>query len=304
MDNSDQLTRLMAQAAATCTLVPAFNVPHLPMLETISSTLAKHDTFGFIEMARLEIIKFQSRGIADVAREYRKVADPRVTSLHLDHIPVIDEDGILVDWRTMIAEGIAEGYSSVMIDGSRLPLQENIAITAEVVRMAHDAGVLAEAELGAVVGHESGPAPSYEELFASKKGFTDPDEARRFVDETQVDWLSVSIGSVHGAISLGARDLAKTQAKLDIEHLSKLKKTTGIPLVLHGGSGVQQSYVDRAIRSGIVKINIGTDIRQPYEQVIAAGGSIHEAQAAVAEVISRLICDVYHIQGSASRLGL
>lgn len=292
----------MAEAAASSILIPAFNVPYLPMVEVVSSTLAEHNTFGLIEVARLEITKFEALGIADVAKEYRRVADPAVTSLHLDHIPVVDEDGLLVDWESLIAEGISQGYASVMIDGSRLPLEENMAVTSQVVRMAHAAGVLVEAELGAIPGHESGPLPPYEELFSSRNGFTDPDDARVFVKETEVDWLSVSIGSIHGAISLGAKDRAKTQARLDIEHLSRLREATGIPLVLHGGSGVQQSCIDQAIRNGIAKINIGTDIRQPYEQVIAAGGSVRDAQAAVAEAMSRLICEVYHIDGSASRL--
>ncbi|HET6455861.1 MAG TPA: class II fructose-bisphosphate aldolase, partial [Armatimonadota bacterium] len=137
-----------------------------------------------------------------------------------------------------------------------------------------------------------------------KRGFTDPDEARRFVRETGVDWLSVSVGSVHGAISAATKDQPKVQAKLDIEHLRKLRDATGVPLVLHGGSGVQPKYVQEGIRNGIAKINIGTDIRQPYERMIASGGSVSEAQAASAEVISRLITSVYHVEGSASRLGV
>ncbi len=133
-------------------------------------------------------------------------------------------------------------------------------------------------------------------------GFTDPDEARDFVLSTRVDWLSISIGSVHGAISGAARDQEKVQAKLDIDHLKILKEATGIPLVLHGGSGIRQFYVDEAIRNGIAKINIGTQIRQPYERKLADTGSTSAAQEAVADTVSRLIRDVYHVEGSASRL--
>jgi len=302
MNNPDRLARLMRQAAYNGIIVPAFNVPYLPMLKAIASTLAEHNTFGLVEVARLEVTKFQARSLAEAAKEYRRWADPSVTSLHLDHVPVIDEDGLTVDWKSVIAEGISEGYSSVMIDGSRLPLDENIAVTSEVVSMAHSKGVLAEAELGKVAGHESGPMPPYEELFATKRGFTDPDEAKRFVTETGVDWLSVSVGSVHGAIAEAVRDQAKPEAKLDIEHLSKLRAATGIPLVLHGGSGVLQSYVDQAIKNGIAKINVGTDIRQPYERAISAGGSIEDGQAAVRNAMSHLVVDVYRIEGSAARL--
>ena len=225
-----------------------------------------------------------------------------MTALHLDHIPVIDEDGARVDWLALISEGITAGYDSVMIDGSRIEFEENIDVTAQVVRMAHAQGVLVEAELGAVLGHESEVLPPYEELFAGKVGFTDPDQAREFVARTAVDWLSVSVGSVHGAISGAAMDRAKVAAKLDVEHLKKLSNAAPVPIVLHGGSGVQQSYIDEAAKNGLVKVNIGTDVRQPYDRVIAGGGTIAQAQAAVTDTISRIICDQYRIEGTASRL--
>jgi len=291
----------MRSAVEQGVVIPAFNVFHLPMIATIVESLAKHNTFGLVEVSRIDIVKFQAKGVAEVFEEYQKCARP-MTALHLDHTPVIDEDGLHCDWESMISQAISLGYDSVMIDASRLPLDENIAVTRQVVQMAHPEGVVVEAELGAVLGHEEGPLPPYEELFASKRGFTDPDEARRFVRETGVDWLSVSVGSVHGAISAATKDQPKVQAKLDIEHLRKLKDATGVPLVLHGGSGVQPAFVAEGIKNGIAKINIGTDIRQPYERVIASGGSVSEAQAASAEVISRLIREVYVIEGSAAEL--
>ena len=301
MQRERKVADIVKSAAEQGIVVPAFNVFHLPMICTICDTLAKHNTFGLVEVSRIDIVKFQAKGVAEVAEEYRKCAKP-MTALHLDHTPVIDEDGILCDWKSIIAEAISVGYDSVMIDASRLPLEENIAVTRQVVEMAHPEGIVVEAELGAVLGHEEGPLPPYDELFESKRGFTDPDEARRFVRETGVDWLSVSVGSVHGAISAATKDQPKVQARLDIERLRRLRDATGVPLVLHGGSGVQPAYVAEGIRNGIAKINIGTDIRQPYERVMAAGRSVSEAQSASAEVILRLIREVYHIEGSASRL--
>ena len=298
----NELAWIMSAAARNAVVVPAFNIPYLPMLEAVAGALAEHDTFALIEVARLETTKFEAKSLSAVAEEFERHADTRVTRLHLDHTPVIDEDGVLVDWKPFIAEALDLGYDSVMIDGSRLPLEENIAVTAEVVRMAHMAGALAEAELGSVLGHESGPMPPYEELFAQKAGFTRVDEARRFVEETGVDWLSVSVGSVHGAIAPSARDQAKVQAKLDIDHLKLLHDATGIPLVLHGGSGIQHSYIEQAIRHGIAKINIGTDIRQPYVKALDETGSVQAAQKAVAQEMRQLIRDVYHIDGSASQL--
>jgi ketose-bisphosphate aldolase len=296
-----KLARLMDAAASSGTVIPAFNIPYIPMEAAVAEALARNDAYALVQVARLEIVKFQSRSITAIAEEYRRVADPRVAGLHLDHIPVIDEDNLQVDWKPLIQEALDQGFDSVMIDGSRLSLDDNIAVTAEVVRMAHAAGALVEAELGSVLGHESGPMPPYDELFASRAGFTKPDEAKRFVEQTGVDWLSVSIGSVHGAISPATKNQEKIQAKLDIEHLKVLRDATGIPLVLHGGSGIPQSYINDAIANGIVKINVATDIRQPYERALAAGGSIEDAQKAVGEVMDKII-GTYHIAGSATKL--
>jgi ketose-bisphosphate aldolase len=185
--------------------------------------------------------------------------------LHLDHVPVIDEDNHMVDFEAAIAEAIQLGYGSVMVDGSRLPLEENIRATRRITDLAHAAGIPVEAELGAVLGHEAGPLPPYEELFSSGRGFTSPDDARRFVEETGADWLSVAVGNIHGAISGVLRHGKKVEARLNLEHLERIHHAVRIPLVLHGGTGIQKAYIQGAIQRGIVKINIATAIRQPYE---------------------------------------
>jgi len=87
---------------------------------------------------------------------------------------------------------VRAGYGSVMVDGSRLPLEDNIECTRAVVEIAYAAGIPVEAELGAIMGHEAGPLPPYDELFESGRGFTDPAQAKRFVEETNVDWLSIA----------------------------------------------------------------------------------------------------------------
>lgn len=299
---NDSLKRKFAAAAKAGIVIPAFNIPYIPMVEPVIQALKKYDTFGLVEVSRIEFQKFEAKNPQTVADEFSRYSDPSITALHLDHVPVVDEDGLRADWEALIAAGIEAGFDSVMIDGSRLPFEENIQAVSRVVQMAHPEGVLVEAELGAVLGHEAGPMPPYEELFASKKGFTDPHQAREFVQRTGIDWLSVSVGSVHGAISGAAFNKEKVPARLDIEHLKKLHDVTGVPLVLHGGSGVQQSYVDEAIENGLVKINIGTDIRIPYARALDAGGSVADAQAAVLDKTSEIICNKFRIEGTASRL--
>ena len=244
--------------------VPAFNVPYLPMMEPVIRAVCDQDSFALITVARLEWVKFEARGLAPVRDEFQKWRDDQHVRLHLDHVPVIDEDHQRVDYMAIIREAIALGYQSVMVDGSRLGLEENIRATREIADLAHASGIPCEGELGAVLGHEAGPLPPYEELFRSGKGFTRPEEARRFVRETDCDWLSVAIGNIHGAVSAAARDHKKTEAHLNLEHLELLKQATGIPLVLHGGSDTPDQDIRRAIETGIDKINIWTDVRIPY----------------------------------------
>jgi len=291
---------IVRRALKTGTVVPGFNIPYLPMMEPVVRALRDAHSFGLIMVARLEWLKFQSGSLAAIQAEYARVGDARHTRLHLDHVPVIDEDNLRVDVAPVFREALALGYGSVMVDGSRLPLAENIAATRDVVTLAHAAGVAVEGELGAVMGHEAGPLPPYEELFASGKGFTDPDEAARFVRETGVDWLSVAIGNIHGAISGAARGKQKVEARLNLDHLRRIREGVGVPLVLHGGTGIRKEHVQAAIREGIAKINVATAIRQPYEKYVQV--SVARAQEAVYETTLAILRDELEIEGNAVKL--
>jgi fructose-bisphosphate aldolase class II len=290
----------MAAAWKAGIAIPAFNIPHLPMMEPIVRAIADQNSFALIEVARLEFIKFKAGSARQVYEEYDRLRDPAHIRLHLDHVPVIDEDGLRVDYLGVIGEALELGYESVMVDGSRLSLEENIRATRAVAELAHAAGVPCEAELGAVMGHESGPAPSYEEIFASRRGFTRPEEASRFVRETGCDWLSVAIGNIHGAISGALKDQKKVEARLDIDHLRKLREACGIPLVLHGGSGVRHESVLQAIPAGIAKVNVGTELRQAYETALKQTTVVGTAQQAAYARTTELLRDYFRISGSAS----
>jgi ketose-bisphosphate aldolase len=282
-------------------LVPGFNIPYLPMMRGVVDALAEKDAFALIMVARLEWMKFQSRGLRQIAEEYARCQSARHTRLHLDHVPVIDEDDLRVDFLPIIQEALDLGYDSVMVDGSRLSLAENIAATKAVVDLAKVQGVPVEAELGAVFGHETGgPSLSYDELFATRKGFTNIDEARRFARETGTDLLSVAVGNVHGPISAAARRQEKVKARIDVDHIAALSAATGIPLVLHGGSGIAADLIRRAVPAGVVKLNIGTDIRKVYETLVDTEGTA-KAVAAV-KIKTMELLDLYGISGSASVL--
>jgi fructose-bisphosphate aldolase class II len=182
-------------------------------------------------------------------------------ALHLDHGATIED----------AAKCIEAGFTSVMIDASHEPFEENIRITGEVVAMAHPKHIAVEAELGRLGGIEDDVSVDEREAF-----LTDPDQAVQFVRKTGCDALAVAVGTSHGAYKF------KGEAKLAFDRIAQIKKLTGIPLVLHGASGVSQELIDRAqkygaqlpgakgvpveaykqaITLGINKINIDTDLR-------------------------------------------
>lgn len=289
--------RVIDRAWRVGVAIPAFNIPYLPMVEPVVRAVMDQDSFALIEVARLEWLKFESGSPAAVMDEFMKWNEPHYVAIHLDHVPVIDEDDRHVDYLPIIQEAIDLGYQSVMVDGSRLDLKGNIEATRQVVDLAHEAGIPCEAELGAVLGHEAGALPPYDELFESGLGFTDVQGAAQFVGETHCDWLSVAIGNVHGAVSGALKDRKKVQARLSLDHLDELRQATGIPLVLHGGSGVKQEYLLAGIKKGITKVNIGTEIRQVYESGLRDSGRVATAQDAVYERTCWLIGDYFGLAG-------
>ena len=141
---------------------------------------------------------------------------------------------------------IRAGFTSVMVDRSKLPYEENVAQVKEVVRMAHAVGVSVEAELGHV-----GIGSNY--AVDGVSNFTDPELAKKFVEETQIDALAVAIGTAHG--------LYKGEPKLQFDLLEQIVQSVDIPLVLHGGSGTGDENLARACRSGINKVNLSTDMK-------------------------------------------
>lgn len=158
-------------------------------------------------------------------------------ALHLDHSKSFEE----------CTAAINAGYSSVMLDGSSLPFEENIALTKKVVDFAHPLGITVEGELGKLVGEEGDLV-----VKGPEAAQTDPAEAKEFVERTGVDCLAVSIGTQHGHYVAAP--------KLNIERLKAIHAVVDVPLVLHGGSGTPAEQVQESIRNGIRKINVATDV--------------------------------------------
>lgn len=287
-------------------IIAAFNIPYLPMVRPVVDAIRDEDAVAMIQVARLEWEKFESGSPEAVAEEYMRWKDERYTLLHLDHVPAIDEDGLVVDALPILERALKIGYQSIMIDASRLPLSQNIEITRAAAELARRYGAAVEAELGAVAGHESGGiGMTYEALFTSRKGFTEPAEAARFAAESGCDWLSVAVGSFHGSVAadINVRAQKKPEARLDIAHIERISEATrDMPLVLHGGSGIRQSYILDAMRAGIAKINVATDIRQPYEAALREGGTLEHAQRQVYEKTRWVLRDFLRVSGNRAQI--
>ena len=185
-----------------------------------------------------------ARKIAEMAAERTKLG----VALHVDHAPTYDE----------VLRGLDAGFTSVMIDGSALPLTENIRLTRRVVEAGRRYGASVEAELGKLAGNEGHVSNAEEQ-------HTNAAEAEQFVSETEIDALAVAIGTAHG--------FYKTTPKINIERLREIASRVSIPLVLHGGSGTPEDKVAESIRHGVAKINICTEF------IAAFGKGYVDAQA-------------------------
>ena len=196
-----------------------------------------------VQISQKELTRYQVTPSRFAEELFTQHAVERITVpivLHLDHTKEF----------SVIQDAIAAGFTSVMIDASEKPLEENISMTRQVVEYAHARGVSVEAELGRIGTTDFVETESDEELY------TKPKEAERFVRETGVDALAVSIGTAHGVYTV-------RQPKVDLARLRAIRALTSVHLVLHGGSGVPPEMMQAAIQlegGGVSKVNIATDL--------------------------------------------
>jgi fructose-bisphosphate aldolase class II len=251
---------LMAAARQGKYAVGAFNINNLEFLQAITGAAEELGSPAIIALSE-GAIKYA--GFRNIVSMVRLIAEEKKVpiSLHLDHGKDMD----------IIAKCIEGGFTSVMIDGSALPFEENIAVTAKVVEMARPKGVSVEGELGKLAGIEDNVSVAERDAM-----LTDPAQAEDFVKRTGVDALAIAVGTSHGAYKF------KGDANLALDRISEIASRVKALLVLHGASGVKQENVDlankfgaaikgakgvpdtaivEAIRRGISKVNIDTDMR-------------------------------------------
>lgn len=240
--------------------VGAFNINNMEFVQAITSSAAELRSPVILAVSEGGI---KYAGFTNVVALVRIAADEKgiPISLHLDH----GKD------MAAIETCIEGGFTSVMIDGSHLPFSENVAVTREVVEKARSSGVSVEGELGRLAGIEDNVSVSEENAL-----FTDPDEAAEFVVRTGVDALAIAVGTSHGAYKF------KGEPRLANDRISAIAAKVDVPLVLHGASGVNSDHVEvankfgssltgakgvpdeaitEAVKRGICKVNIDTDMR-------------------------------------------
>ena len=292
--------------------IGAFNVNNMEIIQGIMRA-ASEEKSPLILQVSAGARKYAGQTYIMKLVEAALTEDPSIpVCVHLDHGPSFE----------MCRDCIDGGFTSVMIDGSSLPFEENIALTKKVVESAHPRGVWVEAELGRLAGIE-------EHVVSEGHSFTDPDEAVEFVEKTGCDSLAVAIGTSHGAYKF------KGEAKLDFPRLKTIcEKLPNYPLVLHGASSVPQEFVElcnkyggnvggakgvpedmlrEAARMGVCKINVDTDIRLAltasirqfmveHPEAFDPRQYLKPAREAVYKMVARKIRDVMGSSGKADLL--
>lgn len=226
--------KMIKKAQSEGYAVPAFNAENMEMIQGIISAAEECKTPVIIQTTP-PTVKYITPELmyAMVKSEADKASVP--VALHLDHCADFDD----------VMRAVKAGYTSVMFDGSKLDFDENLKLTKEIVRITRAMGITVEAELGTIGGKEDN--------VSSEVQYTAVEDAVTFSKETGVDILAIAIGTAHG--------FYKGEPKLDFDRLKEIREKTETPLVLHGGSGIPDEKLKKAIFLGMAKVNFATELR-------------------------------------------
>ena len=224
--------------------VPAFNIHNLETLQVVVDTANEMRSPVILAGTPSTIVYAEGENIVALAKVAAKKYDIPI-AIHLDHF----ED------KEAIKHYVDIGFKSAMIDASHESYEDNINVVKEVVEYAHRYDTTVEAELGRLGGRE-------DDLVVDEKDamYTNPEQARDFVEKTGIDSLAVAIGTAHG--------LYKGEPKLDFDRLKEIREVVDVPLVLHGASDVPDELVKKAISLGICKVNVATDLKIPFSDAV------------------------------------
>lgn len=275
--------KMLLEAQKNHYAVGAFNVENMEMVQAVIAA-AEEMRSPIIIQTTPSTLKYASPELylANVKALANKAEVP--IAIHLDHGNSFE----------LAMQTFRCGYTSIMIDGSQKPFEENIALTSAVIKAAHAANISVEAELGTVGGKE-------DSLDNGEGGYTDPSKAKEFVERSGCDSLAVAIGTAHGVY--------KHAPKLDLNRLSAIREVVDIPLVLHGTSGVDDEVVKECVQRGICKVNYATDLRIAYtrgvKEVLAENPDTIDPKkygARGREYVKQYVMEKMQVVGSAHRI--
>ena len=235
------MKEMLSDAKANKYAIPAFDISNCEMMKAVLDTCEELKSPALLQGLQVDFNGRAMNLLVDMVKSASNYYSIPIC-LHLDHALDLD----------YIKQGINAGFSSVMLDASVLDFENNAKKTREVVEYAHARGITVEAELGhvgnAMVGNESDKVSNED----PEDSLTLPEEVKKFVEMTEVDALAIAIGTAHGVY--------KKTPTLRIDRLDEITKVTDVALVLHGGSGTPDEQMKNAIKHGITKINIYSDI--------------------------------------------
>jgi ketose-bisphosphate aldolase len=263
---------LMKYASDRKLMLPAFNTTNLEMTYAIAKGLNKAGLPGYIQISSNNLRLSSPEVITYLTEEALKDSDVPI-ALHLDHGKSYEHVKACVD----------AGFTSIMIDASHLPFEENIKEVQRAVEYCHFYGVPVEAELGCLQGKE-------EDIVNEADAKTDPDMVADFVNQTGCDLLAVAVGNVHGL---------DIQPKVDLPLLKKISEISPVPLVMHGGSGIPFEIIQEARQYNLLKVNYGSDLRKAF---VSTFGRAYEANHNAASVIELSIEAVENVSNTAADL--
>lgn len=263
---------LMKYAKEHHYILPAFNTTNLEMTYAIAKGLNEAGLPGYIQISSNNLRLSSPDTITYLAKDALKDSDVPI-GLHLDHGKSYEHVKACVD----------AGFTSIMIDASHLPFEENIKEVRRAVQYCHFYGVPVEAELGALQGKE-------EDIVNEADSKTDPSMVADFVERTGCDLLAVSVGNVHGL------DLTP---KVDLPLLEKISEVSPVPLVMHGGSGIPFETIQKAREFNLLKVNYGSDLRKAF---ISTFGEAYEQNHNEVNVIGLSIQSIENVSKKAAEL--
>lgn len=276
---------ILRKAQEGCYAVGAFNAENMEMVQAIIAAAEELQSPVIVQttpstVSYASLLMFRSMVLA----EAQKASVPVV--MHLDHGNSFE----------LCKQAIEAGYTSVMIDGSKLAFEDNVALSKKVAEVGATPGICVEAELGTIGGKEDSHKVSEKDAM-----YTNPQQAKEFVEKTEIQSLAVAIGTAHG--------FYKGEPKLDFERLKEIRMAVSIPLVLHGASGVPDDMVRRSIELGICKVNFATELRVAFtkgiRQALEGNSDIYDPKkynAAGREEVKKLVKEKIYICGSAGKV--